>query len=66
MPKLKTKKSIQKRFKLTKSGKIKRYKAGRRHLMASKSGKQKRRLRKPGLVEKNQLKMYAQLLSPGR
>jgi len=65
MPKLKTKKSVKKRMKLTKNGKIKRYKAGRRHLMAEKSGKRKRKLRKSGLVAKSQVKLMTRLLSPG-
>ena len=66
MPKLKTKKSIQKRMRFTKTGKIKRFKAGRRHLMAGKSGNKKRKLRKAGYVAKNQMKMITQLLAPGR
>jgi large subunit ribosomal protein L35 len=66
MPKLKTKKAIKKRMRFTKTGKIKRFKAGRRHLMAGKSGNKKRQLRKAGYVAKNQMKMITQLLSPGR
>jgi large subunit ribosomal protein L35 len=50
MPKLKTKKGVKKRFKLTKTGKIKKAKAGRRHLLAKKSRKRKRALRKSGIV----------------
>lgn len=66
MPKLKTKKSIRKRMKFTKTGKIKRFKAGRRHLMTSKNGNKKRSMRKAGYVAKNQLKMITQLLAPSR
>jgi large subunit ribosomal protein L35 len=66
MPKLKTKKSIKKRMRFTKTGKIKRYKAGRRHLMSGKSGNKRRHLRKSGLVAGNQLKMVSQLLAPSR
>jgi large subunit ribosomal protein L35 len=66
MPKLKTKKSIKKRMKFTKNGKIKRFKAGRRHLMTSKNGNKKRKMRKAGYVAKNQLKMITQLLAPSR
>jgi large subunit ribosomal protein L35 len=43
MPKQKTRKSISKRFKLTKTGKILRRTAGMRHLKASKSKKRSRR-----------------------
>lgn len=63
--KQKTKKAIAKRFKLTKTGKIKRHKAGSGHLLSHKSMKRKRRLRKPGLVVGNTLKTYRILLAPG-
>lgn len=56
MPKLKTKKAIAKRVKMTKKKKLIRAKAGRRHLLSSKSRKRKRTLRKGALVssaEKN-------------
>lgn len=66
MPKLKTKKAVKKRMKFTKTGKIKRYKAGRRHLMTSKNGNKKRKMRRSALVHKNQMKMIAQLLAPSR
>lgn len=47
MPKLKTKKSISKRFRVTKNGKIIANRANRRHLMADKSPKKRRQLRRP-------------------
>jgi large subunit ribosomal protein L35 len=50
MPKMKTRKSVAKRFKLTATGKIKRACAGRGHLLSSKSRKRKRQLRKGALV----------------
>jgi large subunit ribosomal protein L35 len=50
MPKLKTKKGAAKRFKITKSGKIKRKKAFKGHILTKKSAKRKRSLRKPGFV----------------
>jgi large subunit ribosomal protein L35 len=40
----KTKKAAKKRFKITASGKVLRYGAGKRHLLGHKSSKQKRRL----------------------
>ncbi len=46
MPKLKTKKGAAKRFKLTKSGKVKMSKSNRRHILTSKAKKRKRHLRK--------------------
>jgi len=44
MPKSKTHKGTAKRFKLTGSGKIKREKAGKRHLLEHKSSRVTRRM----------------------
>lgn len=44
MPKTKTRKSITKRFKITKNGKVLRRQGFRRHLNTKKSSKRKRRL----------------------
>lgn len=46
----KTRKSVAKRFKVTAGGKVMRTRAGRRHLLQSKSGKRKRKLAKSVLV----------------
>jgi len=46
VPKLKTHRGAAKRFKFTKSGKVKRGKAYRSHILTKKSTKRKRRLRK--------------------
>lgn len=51
MPKLKTNKSVRKRFRVTKSGKLKKMRAGKRHLLEGKSSKRKRHLRESNLVE---------------
>ena len=45
MPKMKTNKSAKKRFKVTANGKVKRARAGKRHLNSGKTGKRKRQLR---------------------
>ena len=50
MPKMKTRRSAAKSFKVTANGKIKRHKAFRSHILTSKSTKRKRHLRKPGFV----------------
>ena len=50
-PGSKTRKSVSKRFKVPGSGKVKRHKQGRRHLMASKNSKRRRHLRSPALVD---------------
>lgn len=46
----KTRKSVAKRFKITGTGKIVRAHAGRRHLMASKNAKRKRKFAKSAVV----------------
>lgn len=50
MPKMKTKSSAKKRFKLTGSGKIKRKHAYKSHILTKKSKKRKRRLTHSTLV----------------
>jgi large subunit ribosomal protein L35 len=47
MPKMKTHKSIRKRFRVTGTGKLKRRQAGKKHLLSHKTGKRKRQLRLP-------------------
>jgi large subunit ribosomal protein L35 len=49
---IKTRKSVAKRFKITGTGKIVRNRPGKRHLLASKSPKRRRRLGTPTLVDK--------------
>ena len=56
MPKMKTKSSAKKRFKLTGSGKIKRKHAFKSHILTKKSKKRKRNLTKAGLVNKTDVK----------
>ncbi|MEE9279917.1 MAG: 50S ribosomal protein L35 [Myxococcota bacterium] len=50
MPKIKTRRGAAKRFKKTGSGKIRRSKAYRRHILTKMSSKRKRQLRKRTLV----------------
>ncbi len=50
MPKMKTNRGAAKRFSKTGSGKIKRKRAYLRHILSNKTTKQKRGLRKGGLV----------------
>ena len=45
MPKLKTNKSVKKRFKITKGGKVMMVKSKRRHLLGDKTAGKKRKLR---------------------
>jgi len=62
MPKMKTKSSAKKRFKLTASGKIKRKHAFKSHILTKKSTKQKRNLTKSGLVHDHDVKNIKQQL----
>lgn len=62
MPKMKTRKSVTAKFKVTGTGKLKRQRSGRRHLLTHKSAKRKRQLRRPGLVDEGQLKTYKLLM----
>lgn len=63
MPKMKTNSSAKKRFKLTGSGKIKRRKAGLRHILTKKEKVQKKRLSKPALVSKADTKNVKLMLN---
>ena len=45
MPKMKTNKSVRKRFRVTGTGKLKRNKASKRHLLSGRTSKRKRQLR---------------------
>ena len=50
MPKIKTHRATAKRFKVTGSGEFKRYKAYKSHILAKKTPKRKRNLRKAALA----------------
>ncbi len=65
MPKIKTKKSVAKRIKVTGSGKIKRMRqfSGCHHIREKKSPKRTRRFRKPIIVSKADHKRLS-LLAP--
>ena len=53
MPKLKTRRAVAKRFKVTGKGKLKRSHAFAGHIMTKKSAKRKRNLRSSDLVHNN-------------
>jgi large subunit ribosomal protein L35 len=52
MPKKKTRSSARKRFRMTASGRVKRSKAYKSHILNKKDRKRKRRLRKAALIFK--------------
>ncbi len=54
MPKMKSNSGAKKRFSLTGTGKVKRNKAYRRHILTKKSPKQKAGLRGTAIVDKTQ------------
>jgi large subunit ribosomal protein L35 len=62
MPKMKTHRGAAKRFSKTKSGRIKRGKAYRSHILTKKSQKRKRNLRKNGYIVAAEEKNIAQLI----
>ena len=62
MPKMKTHKGAAKRFRKTGTGKLKRAKAFKSHILTKKSSKTKRNLRKAGYVSKSQEKVMKKLL----
>ena len=62
MPKMKTHSSAKKRFKLTASGKVKRFQANTSHLMRKKTKKAKLALRDSTLVSEADEKRIKKLL----
>lgn len=60
---MKTRRSAAKTFKLTATGKVKRRKAFRAHILTSKSSKRKRHLRKPGAVAETEAYKIRRFLS---
>ncbi|WP_077327386.1 50S ribosomal protein L35 [Virgibacillus siamensis] len=62
MPKMKTHKGSQKRFKKTATGKLKRAHAYTSHMFAHKSQKQKRKLRKSAVVSSGDFKRIKTML----
>jgi len=60
--KIKTKKGVAKRFRLTKKGKVKKVKAFKRHLLTWKSNKRKRALRKDNYCFDAEAKIIKKLI----
>jgi large subunit ribosomal protein L35 len=65
MPKMKTHRGAKKRLKRTASGKLKRMRAYKSHILTKKTKKRKRRLRKPDLVFKGEAKRLHKILPYG-
>jgi large subunit ribosomal protein L35 len=62
MPKLKTKKGVAKRVRVTKNKKVLRSRGSRRHLLSARSEKRKRFLRKKALVAGTEMKAIRRAL----
>lgn len=65
MPKMKTHRGLAKRTKVTGTGKVKRSKAYKSHILNKKTAKRKRNLRKSGLVDDSNLKQVKKMLGIG-
>ncbi len=62
MPKMKTKRAAAKRFKVTGTGKLKRNKAYKSHILTKKSPKTKRNLRKATITDASNAKVMKKIL----
>ena len=62
MPKMKTNRAAAKRFKVTGTGKLKRSKAYKRHILTKKTRKNKRNLRKAAIVDMTNVKAMRKIL----
>lgn len=62
MTKMKTRKSVASRFRLTATGKLKHAHPGKRHLLTHKTAKRKRQLRQSAYVGDGLLPTYKRLM----
>lgn len=62
MPKLKTRKAVAKRVSVTGTGKLKKTKANKQHILTKKNTKRLRDLRKSDLVDKTNVKQMKRCL----
>ncbi len=63
MPKMKTRRGAAKRFKLTSTGKIKRNRANKSHILTKKTTKRKRGLRKGTILVAAEVKRVKRMLA---
>ena len=62
MPKMKTKRAAAKRFKVTGTGKLKRMKANKSHILTKKNSKRKRDLRTATMTDKTNEQVMKKIL----
>lgn len=65
MPKVKTNKSVAKRFRLTGTGRLRRRRANKSHILTKKAPKRKRRLAQPALVSRADERRMKRMLPGG-
>jgi large subunit ribosomal protein L35 len=65
MPKQKTNKSLRKRVRITGTGKLKRNKANKRHLLSGRTAKRKRQLRQGTILPNSITGKYLRALGAG-
>ena len=65
MPKMKTNRAARKRFRCTATGKVRRNKANKSHILTKKSRKRKRHLRQSTMVNSANMKNVSRLLPYG-
>jgi large subunit ribosomal protein L35 len=63
MPKMKSNRAASKRFRLTGTGKVRRFKAYASHILTKKSQKRKRNLRKGDIVDAADAKRVKNMIS---
>ncbi len=66
MPKMKTKRGAAKRFRMSASGKVKRSRAFKRHILTHKTTKRKRHLDMEALISKSDSRRVREMLPYGR
>lgn len=62
MPKMKTKKAVLAKFRVTATGKLKRGRPGKRHILTKKSPKRKRQMSTTAYVDDSFVKMYKKVM----
>ena len=62
MPKIKTKRAAAKRFTSTGTGKLKRFKANKSHILTKKTTKRKRNLRHAAMTDSTNAKVMKKIL----
>jgi large subunit ribosomal protein L35 len=65
MPKMKTNKSVSKRFKITGTGKVKRRQANKSHILTKKAPKRKRHLRDAVIAAPGDTRRVKKMLMAG-